>query len=101
MSEGVRLYWAEIPGAVAYDVIAAELSQLSVDAGRLLLGRVRVLARASRETALSEGSEGSIPPVGSAILYFVQARTEQGGLGYGTESAPWPRLPADCAGGCP
>jgi len=97
----VRIYWAGIPGALGYDVISGDLSQAKVENGQLSLGDVRVLARGSTETSLTEGTAAMIPATGSAIFYLIQSRTDRGGGGFGTESAPWPRVPASCEGGCP
>jgi hypothetical protein len=97
----VRIDWPAIEGALGYDVISGDLSQATVVNHVLSLDGVRVLARGTTATSLDEGSGGAIPPVGTAILYFIQARTNAGGLGYGTESAPWPRVPGACDGGCP
>jgi hypothetical protein len=97
----VRLFWPATPGAVGYDVISGVLSQARVENGQLSLGAVTVLARGTSDTALVEGAGASMPQVGEAFFYLIQPRTERGGLGYGTESAPWPRVPASCDGGCP
>ena len=96
-----RIDWPTIPGAVGYDVIAGDLGGVRIDEGQLSLGDVRVLARATTQTAFSEGATGEIPETGTVIFYLIQSRTELGGVGYGTESAPWPRIPAACGGGCP
>jgi hypothetical protein len=97
----VRIYWAGIPGALGYDVISGDLSQAKVENGQLSLGDVRVLARGTTETALMEDSNGAIPATGTAIFYLIESRMDRGGGGYGTESAPWPRVPKACDGGCP
>jgi hypothetical protein len=97
----VRLFWPAMPDATGYDVIAGELSQARVVNDQLSLGTVRVLARGTTETSLSEGAMGQIPSTNTALIYFIQARTDRGGTGFGTESAPWPRVPEVCDGGCP
>jgi hypothetical protein len=97
----VHIYWAGIPGALGYDVISGDLSQAKVENGKLSLGAVRVLARGTTETSLAEDSSGVMPATGTAIFYLIQSRTDRGGSGYGTESAPWPRVPEACEGGCP
>ncbi|HET6279011.1 MAG TPA: kelch repeat-containing protein [Candidatus Polarisedimenticolia bacterium] len=96
-----HLYWPAVGGATGYDVIAADLAGVRIAAGRLSLGTVRVLARETTVPTADEGAAGTIPPLGGAVLYFIQMRDEQGGTGYGTESAPWPRQPDACEGGCP
>jgi N-acetylneuraminic acid mutarotase len=97
----VRIYWTGIPGALGYDVISGDLSQVTVENRRLSLGAVRVLARGTTQTSLTEGAVGEIPAPGKATFYLIQSRTDRGGGGYGTESSPWPRVPASCDGGCP
>jgi hypothetical protein len=97
----VRLYWPATPGATGYDVISGDISRVTVENGTLSLGEVRVLARGTAATSLSEDDGSPIPPTGTAYFYLIQPRTDRGGMGYGTESAPWPRLPASCEGGCP
>ena len=92
---------SEVAGTLGYDMISGELSQTKVEDHHLSLGAVNVLARGTRENSLSEGMAGKIPAAGTALFYVIQQRTERGGAGYGTESAPWPRLPASCEGGCP
>jgi len=97
----VRLYWPATPGATGYDVISGLLSQVKVENGSLTLGAVEVLARGSTDTVVSEGATGTLPPMGDGVFYLVEQRTARGGVGYGTESAPWPRVPSSCDGGCP
>jgi hypothetical protein len=90
-----------MPGAIGYDLIAGDLSQVSVANGTLSLGAVRVLARGTTATSIEEGASGAIPATGSAFFYLIESRTASGGSGYGSEPAPWPRVPAACDGGCP
>jgi hypothetical protein len=96
-----HLYWPAIAGAVGYDVIAAELDGVRVTGSLLSLGAVRVLSRGTTLTTTDEGTAGMTPPLGRAVVYVIQARDQKGGTGYGTESAPWPRLPESCDTGCP
>jgi hypothetical protein len=97
----VRLDWDAVTGATGYDVIAADRSGVGVVNHVLALGTVAVLARGTTALTVAEIAGTPPPPVGGATLYFVQSRTPSGGVGYGTESAPWPRLPGSCPGGCP
>ena len=97
----VRIHWAGVAGAVGYDVISGNLSQVQVVNRVLSLGAAKVLARGTTETSLTEGAVGEIPPPGRALFFLIQLRSDHGGMGYGTESAPWPRVPASCDGGCP
>src|SRR5204863_3709610 len=97
----VRIYWAGVPGALGYDMISGDLTRAKVENGQVSLGNVRVLARGTTETSLSEDSSSVLPATGTAIFYLIQSRTDRGGGGYGTESAPWPRVPVSCDAGCP
>jgi hypothetical protein len=97
----LRIYWASVPGASGYDVIYGDLSHARLEGHALTLGSVHVLARGTTQASLVEETSDTDPPVGSAVFYLIQPRTERGGSGYGTESAPWPRVPASCDGGCP
>ncbi len=96
----VRIDWAAIAGAVGYDVITGDLAQARVGNRTLSLGAVKVLARETTWTSHSEGPGAPMPLPGGTSYYLIQARTPAGG-GFGTESAPWPRLPESCDGGCP
>ncbi|HUD71216.1 MAG TPA: VCBS repeat-containing protein [Dongiaceae bacterium] len=97
----LRLYWSAVPGAQSYDVVRGDLSRVGVTGDVLHLGTVEVLARGFVETSLVEPSLDSIPPVGAAWFYLIQQRMPAGPAGYGTESAPWPRIPTACGSGCP
>jgi hypothetical protein len=97
----VRIDWPAIVGATGYDLITGELFQARVDNHVLKLGTVRVLASGTMQTSFSEGTAGGIPATGTALFYLIQSRTPQDGDGFGTESAPWPRVPDACDPGCP
>ena len=97
----VRLCWPAVEGAQGYDVISGDLSALRAMNDMLSLGAVRVLARGTLDTSATEPATSQTPPVGHAFFYLIEQRTEHGASGYGTESAPWPRVPASCDNGCP
>jgi hypothetical protein len=90
-----------VPEAIGYDVIAGDLASVRVENNVLNLGHVRVLARSTTETSLTEPDGATDPPVGHAYFYLIQQRRALGAAGYGTGSAPLPRVPASCDGGCP
>jgi hypothetical protein len=96
-----RLYWPAVNGAVGYDVIRGTLSQVHLQSGVTVLGDVSVLARSTSQTSLTEPSNAPVPPVGQGYFYLIQQRTDRGGVGWGSEPAPWPREPSSCDGGCP
>jgi hypothetical protein len=89
-----------LPSAVGYDLIRGRLSEVRLENHQVLLGAVEVLLRSSMTLACSETVD-SVPEPGEAFFYLVAPRSGQGGLGYGSESVPWPRVPSSCAGGCP
>jgi hypothetical protein len=97
----VRLFWPSVAGATGYDVITGDLSAWHVANGVLNLGAVRVLTQGTTTTALTEPDGAPTPAVGHVFFYLIQQHTDLGAVGYGTESAPWPRAPESCAGGCP
>jgi hypothetical protein len=97
----LRILWAGVPGAYGYDLIQGDLAAMRVEDRRAVLGAVNVLARGTGGTAWVEAATPASPPPGQGFFYLAQARTDQGGTGFGSAPAPWPRLPASCAGGCP
>jgi hypothetical protein len=97
---GVRIYWAAVAGAIGYDVIRGHLGAMQAAGNETTLGNVDVLGRGVPDTALVESPETD-PASGQGFFYLVQQRTARGGSGYGTESAPRPRVPSACDGGCP
>jgi hypothetical protein len=96
-----RIFWPAIQGAIGYDVIRGTLSQVRRENGVTNLGAVAVLARNISLTTVSEPLTAPIPPVGEAFFYLVQERTADRATGWGSEPAPWPRVPGSCEGGCP
>jgi hypothetical protein len=62
---------------------------------------VRVLARGTQDTTVDETTPAANPQVGQGFFYLIEQVTSEGAVGYGTESAPWPRVPGSCDGGCP
>ena len=95
----VRLYWPAFSGATGYDVLAGEIDQYRIVSRQISLGSTRILARGLTSTSVFDGPE--MPAAGRGFFYLVQPRDPRGGLGFGTESVPYPRVPAACAGGCP
>jgi hypothetical protein len=99
--ERAQIYWPALSGYPGYDLIVGDLARAAVQGGNLALETVRVLARGTPATEVREDPRTTPPPSGSALIYLLQQRDNQGGIGYGTATAPWPRLPLDCEGGCP
>jgi hypothetical protein len=90
------LHWTDVAGAAGYDVIAGDLADVRLTGQVAKLGIVRVLAAGTTVTSATDG-EGHEP----GTFYLVQYQGEGGAAGYGTETAPWPRYPTSCTGGCP
>jgi hypothetical protein len=97
----LRLTWPSVPWATGYDVIAGDLANWHVALGALRLGDVQVLGRDLNAASWREPKNTPPPAPGRARFYLVQSRAGTTTSGFGTESAPLPRLPASCAGGCP
>jgi len=98
-SGGTHVYWPALAAGAVYDVIAGDLAAWRVDQRTVRLGAVRVLARHTAATSLVDA--GPAPARGRVLFYLVQGTRDGTPTGYGTESAPWPRLPTTCDGGCP
>ncbi|HYV84597.1 MAG TPA: choice-of-anchor D domain-containing protein [Patescibacteria group bacterium] len=98
--ENTRLYWPVVTGATGYDVIRGDLEALRAEGSKTDLGAVTVLARDVGVTALVDSSAIE-PAAGRGFFYLIQSRANQRATGYGTESAPRPRIPSACEGGCP
>jgi hypothetical protein len=96
-----ELYWPALPDAVGYDVVSVNRARIVSLGDRTTFDAARVLLRGGNVTYVTESAGDLVPLPGEAIIYFIQPRTAQGGAGYGTATAPWPRLPLDCEGGCP
>jgi hypothetical protein len=93
-----EIFWPAPPNVIGYDVIGLERTQIVLEVDQTILDGARVLARGIGTTHLYEDSAAGAP---GAFIYFIQSRTVQGGSGYGTASAPGPRIPESCDGGCP
>ena len=98
---GTRVFWPAVSGATGYDVITGDLQGWRVSNGALDVGPVRALARETGATSVTEPSGAAVPPVGHVFFYLIQQRTPHGPAGYGTESAPLPRVAVICEDGCP
>lgn len=96
-----RLYWTGVPGATGYDLLQGNVGELRILDGHIDLGTVQVLGRGLTGTALVEEGLRTAPRPGRAFFYVMQWREGERASGYGTESAPLPRRPESCGGGCP
>jgi len=99
-STAVRITWPAIAGARGYDVIRGDLGAVKHDGGVTNLGPVAVLARGTSATGVTESNDPPLPASGHGFFYLVQQWTERGAVGWGSEPAPWPRVPGTCDGGC-
>jgi hypothetical protein len=96
-----ELFWPALPEAIGYDVISVNRARIVSLGDQTTFAAARVLLRGGNVTNVTEGAGDLMPLPGEAIIYFIQPRTAQGGTGYGTATAPWPRLAIVCDGGCP
>jgi hypothetical protein len=98
-SPGIRIDWPSLAAGATYDVLSGDLSAWRVEDRTLRLGSMRVLARGTTSTSLVDTA--AAPPPSRATVYLIQVHAAGVVTGYGTESAPWPRVPSACDGGCP
>jgi hypothetical protein len=90
--KGSKLDWTDVPGASYYNVIRGDLGSLWVDVEAIHLGTVRCV-RGQTVQSDTEGQEDpDIPAVGEAFFYVVEYVEAGARSGYGTESAPKPRV---------
>ena len=89
------------PAGGSYDVITGMLSGFTVVNSELRLGNVEVLGAGVTGTSLLDSPARLSPAIGQVVFYLAQYHDDSGPTGYGTESAPWPRVPTSCTGGCP
>jgi hypothetical protein len=96
-----ELFWPALPEAIGYDVISVNRTRIVSTGDQTTFDAARVLLRGGNVTYVTEGPGDLVPLPGEAIIYFIQPRTAQGGAGYGTAKAPWPRVAMGCENGCP
>ncbi len=88
---GSVVSWTAVPGATDYDVIRGDLGTIQVIASTLDLGTVVCIEAASTNEDTVGDEDAGIPSPGQTYFYLVQYDD----TGYGTESAPRPRQPAE------
>ena len=97
-----RILWDPVSGASGYDLVMGDLANVFPGTNLLDLGAVSVLATGTTTTEFQEGAGTSIPAPGRTFFYLMQYHAPDGsGIGFGSESAPLPRVPSSCGGGCP
>ncbi len=98
-----HISWGSVPDIAGFDLITGDLGNVVSMPNLLSLGSVTVLAAGTTGTDFHEGpGGGEVPPVGHVLFYVMQTRALDGSPGgYGSDSAPLPREPASCVGGCP
>lgn len=97
----VQILWDAVSDAAGYDVITGDLGGTTFSGNTLLLGPTVVVGRGLLEPTWFEVSGDPETSPGTIRFYLVQFHDSRGGTGFGTESAPWPREPTSCEGGCP
>jgi hypothetical protein len=98
--DGAHISWGAVAGAEGYDLVSGNLANLTRDGQRIVAGTVRVLATGP-SLSFDEGQGGARPAPGEVFFYLGQYRAGQQKSGWGTASAPLPRILLDCEGGCP
>jgi hypothetical protein len=88
--------WTDIGGP--YDLLRGTFGNQTVADSTLCLGPVETFADLL-DPEFIESPPGPVPPVGSAYFYLVQYHDANGPSGYGSEGAPWPRVPGTCPPG--
>ncbi|HEU5181952.1 MAG TPA: choice-of-anchor D domain-containing protein [Candidatus Polarisedimenticolia bacterium] len=98
-----HITWGGVQGASGYDLIRGDLSRIARMPNLLSLGSVTVLAAGTTALDHHEAPAADVaPPVGHVYFYVMQVRATDGTRGgYGSDTAPLPREPASCTGGCP
>jgi hypothetical protein len=97
MQQGTQVSWTTVPGAVEYNVIRGNLGDLTVTADSIDLGSVTCLEAGSTDT-ITAGDEDSQVPVSTQTFFYLVDFDDGRRSGYGTETAPKPRVPT--AGDC-
>jgi hypothetical protein len=94
---GTVLSWGSIPGALSYRAVRGRVSSLR-DAGSFFdLGTVSCILPSSTAIDTLGHEDTEVPPAGEAFFY-VAAYDDGRDSGYGTETAPKPRIVT--GGGC-
>jgi hypothetical protein len=90
-SAGTVVSWSAVSGAHFYNVVRGDLGSVQEMNGAFDLGSVQCLAPAIAGPGTLGYEDDAVPASGQALLYLVEY--DDGLLsGYGTESAPKPRL---------
>jgi hypothetical protein len=90
--KGSKLDWTDVPGASYYNVIRGDLGSLWVDVEAIHLGTVRCVTGQTTRSDTEGREDPDIPAVGEAFFYVVEYVEAGARSGYGTESAPKPRV---------
>jgi hypothetical protein len=97
-----HVIWGSVTGATGYDLIRGDMAGISRMTNLLSLGTVTTLASATTAKDFHEAPPDVVPPLGHVYFYVMQVRAADGTRGgYGSDTAPLPREPAACTGGCP
>ncbi len=92
-TSGPIVSWQIVEGAIYYNVIRAELSQVSETVSAIELGTVTCIEHQSLGV---EAATIADPPPGEVFLYLVESNNGWPSS-YGSESVPKPRAPLEGA----
>ncbi len=96
--QGTLIEWSPVDGGSYYNVIRGDLGAWTIDAAAIHLGRVKCIRAQSTDNDTVGYEDAETPQAGEAFWYLVEYVDAGRRSGYGTESAPKPRLPdsGDC-----
>jgi penicillin G amidase len=97
-SPSARIEWAEVPGAVHYDVIRGSLSALRVEGSNVNMGTVACVEVHSFDTSTAGFDDNEIPAPGQAFFYAVQFNDGRDDSSYGSIGVGRARVVS--GGGC-
>ncbi len=94
---GTRLKWDAVPGASSYQVVRGSVGSLGEAGDNIDLGTVTCILPDSSATS-TQGHEDADNPAPGEAFFYVAAYNDGSDSGFGTETAPKPRIMT--GGGC-
>jgi hypothetical protein len=95
-SSGTRMSWAQVPGALHYNVIRGNLADVVRAASFINLGQVSCIESASLDISTTGREDSAVPAPGKAFFYLVEYNDGKSSS-YGSESAGAPEVPGSGA----
>lgn len=88
---GTAVDWPVVPGASHYTVISGKLADLEQTTALIRLGSVRCIELESSDASTVGSEDANVPAPGEGYFYLVEY-DDGAPSGWGTESAPKPRI---------